>query len=335
MLDQARRGSRVGRRCVAAVALFLGAQCAVFATARTAAAMCCVCSSCPGGSFCADAVPSSLACATLCVAVGCPSTVYHSMDTCAGGCDGSPDLPTATPSSTPTETPTATASITATETQTPTETPTALHTDTPTATPSQTPTATHTTMPALAGNIRYYALNEGVHEPVGGVTVALIGGSPDSAMTDASGDFGFTSASGMLTIQPSKLNEFNFAISAVDAAFILQYIAELRTLSDDQKRAADVTGDGTISAVDASRILQYIAEILPEGFRAADLCGSDWLFRPDPAVVPGQTLVQPMVSGDTCQKGAITYSNLMPPVSGQDFFAILFGDVTGNWEPAE
>jgi hypothetical protein len=47
--------------------------------------------------------------------------------------------------------------------------------------------------------------------------------------------------------------------------------------------------------------------------------------------VPGQTLVEPQIGDGECVMGAITYTALTPPTAGQDFVAILFGDVTGNW----
>jgi hypothetical protein len=185
--------------------------------------------------------------------------------------------------------------------------------------------------------------------------MSLIGGSPATAMTDASGNFGFSSVgSGMQTLQPTKQDDVNDAVTALDAAFVLQFVAGLRSFSNDQQLAADVTGDGTVSALDASLILQFQAnllgkcsittlmscsmnsdcpagEICEEHFPVAETCGSDWVFRPMPTIVPNQTLVQPQTSGGTCQKGAIIYNPVTPPLQGQDFIGILFGDTTGNW----
>jgi hypothetical protein len=135
----------------------------------------------------------------------------------------------------------------------------------------------------------------------------------------------------------------------------LQFVAGLRTFTDDQLLAADVTGNGTVSALDASFILRFQANLLgkctvsqmmcsttddcPDGelceqhFPVADKCGSDWAFVPDPTIVPNQTLVQPVTGGASCQQGAIVYDPASPPVQGQDFIGILFGDATGNWTP--
>jgi hypothetical protein len=179
--------------------------------------------------------------------------------------------------------------------------------------------------------VRYYSSDD----PVGGVDVALLGGMPESTTTDATGHYGFADAgSGMLSIQPSKDGDFDNAITSLDASWILQAIADLRTLDADQLLAGDVTGDGTISTLDASLILQFQVGVITEfPAAAAGVCDSDWLFRPAPDPAPNQTLVQPMLSGGVCQQGEIVFDPFAPPQGGQDFTAILFGDVTGNWTP--
>ena len=50
-------------------------------------------------------------------------------------------------------------------------------------------------------------------------------------------------------------------ISAVDARFILQYVAGLREFDENSLRLADVNGDGKISAVDARWVLQYVTDL--------------------------------------------------------------------------
>jgi len=190
---------------------------------------------------------------------------------------------------------------------------------------------------------------------VPGVQLALIDGSPATASTDANGNFGFTSVgSGMQMLEPTKQGDVNNAITALDATFVLQFVAGLRTFTGDQHLAGDVTGNGTVSALDATRILQFQAGTLPQKcsinmmpcsmdgdcpvgqkcqqhLPVADICGSDWAFRPMPVIVPNQTLVQPQTGEGMCTNGAIIYNPVTPPLQGQDFIAILFGDVTGNW----
>ena len=356
MLDGSTR--RVVRRHAAlTVGLLLGVAAQV-ASAPPADAMCCLCRSCAGAAFCTDGVSGSVACANFCVASGCNSTVFDSVDSCAGGCDGQPDAPTATPSSTASVTPSATPSETPTDTATatasasPSVTPTETPTIPPTLTPTLTPSASPTPSPELAGHVKYYTSQA----PVAGVDVTLSGNTTSISTTDASGAFRFSSApSGMLLLTPSKQGDINAAVTALDASFVLQFVAGLRPLDPNQKLAADVTGDGTVSALDAARILQFQAGLgrcsittttacgndvdCPMGetcnhrFEVSTACGSDWAFQPSPAIVPDQTQLPPAISGGMCQPGAIEYSSITPPVLGQDFLGILFGDVTGNWAP--
>jgi hypothetical protein len=193
-------------------------------------------------------------------------------------------------------------------------------------TPTGTATASPTSTPALGGHVRYYT--GGL--PVPEVDLALSGATADTAVTDAAGDFGFTADGSESTLQPSKQGGRNGAITALDATYVLQFVAGSRTLDPDQRLAAEVTGNGTVTALDATRILQFAAGQLSR-FAVADLCRSDWIFRPEPLRVPGQTLIEPQIGDEECVMGAITYGALTPPTAGQDFVAILFGDVTGNW----
>jgi len=288
---------------------------------RLAEAMCCGCSSCTSGGFCIDGTANALTCATLCVAAGCTDANFGIADTCDGGCGGGPAEPTTTASGTATGTVTSTPTVTGTATDTPPAS----------ATPTATLGATATLTPALSGRIGYYVGDR----PVEDVEVLLVGTAAALVMTDANGDYAFaTAAPGPEKLQPRKNGDFNVAVTALDANRVLQYVAGIMPLDDDQRLAGDVTGNGMVSALDATRILQFQAGIITK-FLASTTCQSDWLFRPDPAIVPGQTLVQPQLSTGMCQMGAIMYDeNFMPPASGQDFVAILIGDVTGNWAPA-
>jgi hypothetical protein len=258
-----------------------------------------------------------------------------------------PNSATVTPSSTKTSTPTNTPTLSATATGT--------RTGSPTATPTVTPTATPAGSAVISGQVRYYSNTD----PVPGVTVNLANTIPGMATTDASGIYRFASAApGALSLQPSKQGDFNLGISALDAAYVLQFVAGLRSFSSDQKLAGDVTGNGSVSALDAARILQYQAGLLrrcsvttattcttdsncPMGeicisrFPVALTCGSDWVLHPAPVPTPtpNQSLLQPQISTGVCQEGAIAYTSEVLPLSGQDFVAILFGDTTGNWAP--
>lgn len=299
MRNRSRRGRVVQQVSGAAAGLFLLFVLLDAMSPRAAVAMCCACRTCPGAAFCVDGLNTSLICATLCVASGCSSTVFDSVDTCAGGCDGAPVAPTATASNTPTITATATATATATPT------------------------------PAFGGQIVYYVDDR----PVPGADLALTAGTTQATVSDANGDYGFSSVeSGMQTLDVTKQGDFNTAITALDGSFVLEFVAGMRAFDADQRLAADVTGDGTISALDGTRILQLSAGLITR-FPVAFQCFSDWVFRPTPAALPNQTLVEPDIHDMMCTRGAIEYGSVTPPVADQDFTAILFGDTTGNWMP--
>jgi hypothetical protein len=125
------------------------------------------------------------------------------------------------------------------------------------------------------------------------------------------------------------------ALSALDAVFVLESVVGTRTLTYEQKLAGDVTGNGGRSAYDAALILQYKVGLITR-FPAAQTCGSDWLFVPNPSAIPNQYLIQPELPSTTnppCQMGGIRYDPLSGTADTQDFTAILLGDVTGNWAP--
>ncbi|MEO8605616.1 MAG: dockerin type I repeat-containing protein, partial [bacterium] len=158
----------------------------------------------------------------------------------------------------------------------------------------------------------------------------LSGTATLSITSDASGAYAFASvAQGVWQLTPRKSGDVR-GVSSLDAAWILQAVAGLRTLDAQQRLAADVTGDGTISTLDASLILKRTVG-LTATFPAAQACNSDWLFVPAAAVVPNQSLVSPALAA-SCTMGSITYGPLAADAANQDFTAILLGDPTGSWE---
>jgi hypothetical protein len=178
------------------------------------------------------------------------------------------------------------------------------------------------------GHVAYYA-NSQVNVP--GVQVALSGPANQTVGTDTAGNYSATMlAGGTWDVTPGKTGSFGNGVSSLDAARVLQVVAGLTSFTPQQRLACDVTGDGTLSALDAVRILQFSAGVITK-FAAAQACGSDWLFYPSPAQVPGQQIVLPSVSGGRCQQGNIVLSGLNSSASNQNFNAILFGDCTGNW----
>jgi NHL repeat-containing protein len=239
--------------------------------------------------------------------------------------------PTASPSATSTRTPTATPSATASRTSTPTSTPTATPTATRTPTAGSA-TATPTLSVAVAGQIAYFS--NGL--PVSGATVQLMAGSTAmmETQTDGTGQFAFnTVTSTDSLIEPQKVGDFGSAIGVLDAVYVLQASVGIRTLTEAQQLACAVAGSGSVGVLDAILILQRSVQLITS-FPAAQMCGSDWAFVPQPATAPYQQLVSPEVSTGICQAGAIDYQPLVNSVANQNFSAALFGDCSGAWQPS-
>lgn len=158
---------------------------------------------------------------------------------------------------------------------------------------------------SLAGTVRYFFGQTPVAVP--GVNLSATGSQNASGTSASNGTYSVTGlSSGAYTLTPSKTGgATTTAISALDASTVAQYSVQLITLTANQQIAADVTNDGTISALDASRIAQWsVGLTLPAG----DLTGT-WKF------VPANR----------------TYAAVTEALTGQDFTAVLMGDVTGNW----
>ena len=149
----------------------------------------------------------------------------------------------------------------------------------------------------IEGAIRYWYANE----PVAGATLALTGGAGRSATSAPDGSYAFAGVpGGAWTLTASKSDEVR-GVTSNDAALVLQHTVGSITLAGPAALAADVTKAGGISSLDASSILQVSvgAATLP----------APWSFLP-PAIA------YPALAGDQL---------------GQDFTAVLLGDVTGNW----
>ena len=193
------------------------------------------------------------------------------------------------------------------------------------------PTSTPTITPQynVSGQVRY----SGSGLPVDGVAVQLDGPAPSSAQTDSAGQFTFTGLpEATWRIVPQKLGGLNASITASDAVAVLQAVVGARAPDAAQLLACDVNGDGKLSAVDALLVLKYkVGEIT--SFPAAQQCGSDWVFVPQPATVTNLQVVPPGLGSGTCQLGGICWAPLVSPATGQDFTAALFGDCSGNWQP--
>jgi hypothetical protein len=179
-----------------------------------------------------------------------------------------------------------------------------------------------------SGRIVYYSNQR----PVAGADVGLFQGEDAFTTTDATGRFYFAEAEQAgAQLVPAKQGDERNAVSSLDAAHTAQVTLGVRVFDSFQALACDATGNGTISSLDVARIRQLEIGMIPR-LPVAGLCDSDWAFVPAPEAAPNQSVAAPEVSGGSCQPGEISFSPLVPPVEGQDFIAVLFGDCTGNWQ---
>ncbi|MCW5552445.1 MAG: S8 family serine peptidase [Verrucomicrobiae bacterium] len=154
----------------------------------------------------------------------------------------------------------------------------------------------------VSGTVTFW--NGGAGVP--GVLCTLQGDRVYAGTSGSSGAFTVAgAAAGDYTLTPTKSDDAE-GISAYDASLVLQHDAGLTTLSGRAATAADVNKSGTITAFDAFYILQKAVDLIPLPFPGA---GQVWVF--DPA--------------------SRSYAGLSSSQSGQDFTAILLGDVSGNW----
>lgn len=221
--------------------------------------------------------------------------------------------PTATSTNTFTPTPTATETFTptATETNTSTPTPSATETFTPTATdtPTNTPTDTPTPSDAvISGTVNYgNAIGAPATRGVPNVSVNGAGSPPVSAITDSSGTYSLNGfGSGAYTITPSKTGGVNGSISSFDAARVSQFVASTITLNATQQAVGDVSGNGSLSSFDAALIAGFTVSNPNSG------SSGTWRFNP----------------------ASNFHATVNSSVTGEDYAALLMGEVSGNWSNA-
>lgn len=189
---------------------------------------------------------------------------------------------------------------------TPTPTPGSTPTPTPTGTPMPTSTPTPTPSPMVSGRVLY----ENVPRPVPNVTLNVSGAPSSSSSTDANGDYSLTlTGTAEHTVTPSRpgktCNDAD-GILANDASLIAQHVVGLTTLNMTQRRAADVAGLGpdNISSFEAALIARWIVCLNDVSNQTGQ-----WKFTP----------------------ASRTYSNLTSDRTGEDYGALLLGDVSGDW----
>lgn len=141
--------------------------------------------------------------------------------------------------------------------------------------------------------------------------------------TNANGGYAFENIDGgEVTVTIEKEHDVADAITAYDAAWVLQHGVGLRDFTPYQMIAGDVSSNNAVTAYDAALILQYTVGLInkfpimpdsshfwrfvPEDFAIND---SNWYYAPD----------------------SIAYSPLISDTT-DNYVGVIYGDVTGNWE---
>ena len=192
---------------------------------------------------------------------------------------------------------------------------------------------THAPTCALSGAVRYYRDGTAVEPSAKGVPGVAIDVSHDGlaeATTGGGGAYLAADRAGNLRVETlpklgtPRASDHNGAISSFDAALVARAAVSALVLSANQQLAGDVTGNGEASSLDAARIAQFAAQLI-DHFDVAATAGSDWRFlRCD--------TYDDAVNQD-CGDPAYVHAPLARPET-DDFYAILYGDVSGNWMPA-
>ena len=125
--------------------------------------------------------------------------------------------------------------------------------------------------------------------------------------------FGF--GPGSYTVTPTKTGGINTAINSFDAGKIAQHVAGISNLTGNQFVVADVSGNGLVQSFDAALIARYVTSS-----PGAGLTGT-WRFFTMPNV--------PFPPGTT--PTSRTYATVNSNIAGEDYTALLMGEVSGNW----
>ncbi|HTK38875.1 MAG TPA: cohesin domain-containing protein [Pyrinomonadaceae bacterium] len=157
----------------------------------------------------------------------------------------------------------------------------------------------------VSGAVTYVNAPGPATVPVPNVTLNGAGSVAVSGTTDANGQYSLSGfGAGPYTVTPSKTGNVN-GITSFDSAKISQHVVHLITLNTTQQMAADVSGNGTISSFDSALVSQYVVHIPNTSSTGT------WKFVP-----PSRS-----------------YTDLETDHTGEDYGAILMGEVTGNWTP--
>jgi hypothetical protein len=161
------------------------------------------------------------------------------------------------------------------------------------------------TVPAtMSGTVTYGNAIPAATRPVSNVLVSGAGSAQVSTMTGfPNGDYQLTGfGSGSYTVTPTKTGGAN-NITSFDAARVAQHVAGSNVLTGNQLIVAEVSGNGTVSSFDAAEIARYVATLSPFG------ATGNWIFIPTNRM----------------------YQSISGNVTGEDYSALLMGEVSGNW----
>ncbi|MDQ4121935.1 MAG: dockerin type I domain-containing protein [Acidobacteriota bacterium] len=165
----------------------------------------------------------------------------------------------------------------------------------------------------IEGRVTYGVPANNPQKPVPDVLVTATGPTTESDTTDQTGEYQLNNLvpGGSYTVTPSKTGGVNGAITAFDATVVLRCVAAGANceLTGNQPQAADTDNDGSTTAFDATLILRYVAANGPTNNTGQT---GTWEF------IPPQR----------------TYSPLTGNQTGQDYVAVLVGDVDGDWMPS-
>jgi hypothetical protein len=186
---------------------------------------------------------------------------------------------------------------------------------------------------SIDGTVYYYRDNlAGVEPSAKGVPNVDIDLTTDSIADETSiGDgtwgsdvFGNIDVSTLDKFGTPRASDHNNAVTSFDASIIAQHAVTAIVLSANQQIAGDVTGNGSVSSFDAAMVARF-AVLFEHHFAIANTTGSDWSFlRCDNYVgAESQDCTAPLYQ-----------HNPVGTTQTDDFYAILYGDVTGNWMPA-
>ncbi|HEX9974699.1 MAG TPA: cohesin domain-containing protein, partial [bacterium] len=148
----------------------------------------------------------------------------------------------------------------------------------------------------------------GNENPIPGVKIRIENEVSDSIVTDKNGKFFLQLPSyqsySLAAFKSKNCDVGDDAITAYDAALILQSVVGLIQLDSLHQFIADITQNSTVTAYDASKIARYAV-----GIEDTSSCLGEWHF------IPPQR----------------SYSAIEHNYDDQNFTAFIMGDVDGSW----